>query len=94
MNFAEYEQWLRQLVQEGQLDGAACEDLLEQRRIFDSKRRDFETSYAGLVVGVAGGEVWVNDSVSALLEKAVHLDHQIYYEHIPQSAAKVVAIPL
>lgn len=96
MNFDEYEQWLRQLVEDGRLDVAACDDLLEQRRVFDSKRGEFAHAYPGLVVGVVSGDVVVFDTVRDLLGKSAHLDRQIYYEEIPEAstATPPVAAPL
>lgn len=96
MDFDEYEQWLRRLVEDGRLSVTDCDDLLEQRRVFNSKRGEFARAYPGLVVGVVGGEVVVYDTVRDLLGKSAHLDHQIYYEEIPEAstATPPVAAPL
>ncbi len=96
MDYTEYEQWLRRLVEDGRLDGAACDDLLEQRRLFDAKRNEFARLYPGLVVGVVGGDVVVYNTVSELLGKATLTEHQVYYEEIPEAstATPLVAAPL
>lgn len=89
MNYDEYEQWLRQLVEDGRLEAAACDELLEQRRVFDFNRNTFVHSYPGKVVAVIDREVVVYNTVSELMRKEAHGDHQIYYESIPETSTAV-----
>ncbi|MFA5709924.1 hypothetical protein [Mycolicibacterium sp.] len=92
MDFEEYARWLSGLVDEQRLDAADREVLLEQRQIFDSRRAEFEASYAGKAVGVASGEVLTDDSVNALLDRAEAMDSLLYFERIPESVADPVRV--
>ena len=74
------EQW----VASKQLTRDQGDDLLSQKAAFDAARETIESSNQGQCVGFAGGEMFVADSVAALLDKAkqAHPERQVYFESV------------
>ena len=88
MNYEEFAAWIRALVDEGRLAAYDGDDVLEQRRLFDSQRPVIEVEFDGAVVGMVAGERIVRRQTSALLDAAAeaHTGRLVYFEPIGQGS--------
>lgn len=80
MNADEYAAWLIGLVDAGQLERSAADELIQARSAFDRQRAELLASVDSRVVGVARGEVLRADSVPELLATARRMHALVYFE--------------
>jgi len=71
--------WLGRLVEEGRLGEAQMQDILEQRRVFDSERPRLELEYDGLAVGFIAGQLFAAESIDLLLDQTAENDERMLY---------------
>lgn len=80
MNSDEFAVWLSDLVDGGDLEPSAADELVEARLVFDRRRSELLTNTPSRVVGIARGEVLGAESVPELLAMARSMEALVYFE--------------
>lgn len=71
-------------LEQGWMTAEEVQGILRQRDIFNQRRKTLEKKYRGKVVGMAGGRVFVGDTVQEVLTaaQAALPDQPVYFEPI------------